>query len=64
MGEELVKWVTAQLQEIEAEKYVSVAPVRAKVKYVLSNPSFAANAKRIGEKMPGYGGAAEAARLI
>ena len=51
-------------EDPQAEKYVSVDEVRAKVRHVLSNPSYTANAKRIGEKMRGYGGAAEAARLI
>ncbi len=51
-------------EDAEAEKYVSVDEVRAKVKHVLSDPSFTANARRIGKEMRSYGGASEAARLV
>lgn len=47
-----------------AEKHVSVEEVRARVSHVLSNPSYADSARRLGEKMWSYGGASEAARLI
>jgi len=46
------------------KKRVQVEEVRAKVKQVLSNPSFAKNARRISEQMQLYGGATEAAYLI
>jgi UDP:flavonoid glycosyltransferase YjiC (YdhE family) len=41
-----------------------VEEVRAKVKQVLSDPSFARNARRISEQMQVYGGASKAAYLI
>jgi UDP:flavonoid glycosyltransferase YjiC (YdhE family) len=46
------------------KKRVSSEEVRTKVFNILSDGSFAANAKRIGERMKTYGGAFEAARLI
>jgi len=45
-------------------KQVSVEELRAKVRRVLSDPSFRRNAGRIAETMRTYGGASEAARLI
>ncbi|MGB6065255.1 MAG: nucleotide disphospho-sugar-binding domain-containing protein [Desulfomonilaceae bacterium] len=45
-------------------KQVSAEEVRTKVFNILSDASFAANAKRIGEIMKTYRGASEAARLI
>jgi len=51
-------------EDESAEKHVSVEEVRAKVRQVLSDPSFATNARRLGEKMRRYGGASGAARLI
>ncbi len=45
-------------------KHVRAEEVQAKVRYVLSDPSFTINARRISEKMQTYGGATEAARLI
>jgi MGT family glycosyltransferase len=45
-------------------KEVSGADVRIKVHNILSDLSFAQNAKRISERMKTYGGASEAARLI
>ena len=51
-------------EDASSEKHVSVEEVRAKVKHVLCDPSFAVNAGRIGEEMRRYGGAPEAARLI
>lgn len=51
-------------EDVSGEKHVSVEEVRAKVRQVLSDPSFTINARRIGEKMQAYGGAFEAARLI
>lgn len=52
------------VEDISGEKHVSGEEVRAKVKRVLSDPSFTENARRLGEKMRAYGGAPEAARLI
>jgi UDP:flavonoid glycosyltransferase YjiC (YdhE family) len=46
------------------KRLVRVEELRAKVRQVLSDPSYAANARRISEKMRTYGGAPEAARLI
>jgi MGT family glycosyltransferase len=46
------------------KKRVPVEEVRAKVKQVLSDPSFARNARRISEQMQVYGGASKAAYLI
>ena len=46
------------------KKHVSAEEVRAKVFKILSDPSFAENAKRISERMKTFGGASEAARLI
>lgn len=46
------------------KKQVSSAEVRTKVFNILSDGSFAENAKRIGERMKSYGGPFEAARLI
>lgn len=47
-----------------AEKHVSVEEIRAKVRQVLSNRSYAESARRLGEKMRSYGGASDAASLI
>ena len=46
------------------KKQVSAEEVRTKVFNILSDASFAENAKRISERMKAYGGASEAARLI
>jgi len=51
-------------EDAEGEKHVSTEEVLAKVREVLSNPSYAENARRLGGKMRAYGGAPEAARLI
>lgn len=51
-------------EDAEAEKHVSVDEVRAKFKRVLSDPSYAENARLVGERMRDHGGASEAARLI
>jgi UDP:flavonoid glycosyltransferase YjiC (YdhE family) len=45
-------------------KHVQAEDVRAKVRRILSDPSFTANARRISEKLRAHGGASEAARLI
>jgi UDP:flavonoid glycosyltransferase YjiC (YdhE family) len=46
------------------KKYVPAEELRAKVRQVLSGPSYAINARRVSGKMQTYGGAPEAARLI
>ncbi|MGQ9571902.1 MAG: glycosyltransferase [Dehalococcoidia bacterium] len=46
------------------QKRVSVEELRAKVRQVLSDPSYKAGARRIATSIRAYGGAAEAARLI
>jgi UDP:flavonoid glycosyltransferase YjiC (YdhE family) len=46
------------------KREVNVDELRAKVMRVLSDPSFAANARRIGEKAKTYRGAPQAAHLI
>ena len=45
-------------------KHVCVEELRARVERVLSDPAFAANARRIGESLRALGGAPEAARRI
>jgi len=45
-------------------KRVRVDELRANVRHVLSDPSFADNARRIGQRLRAYGGAAQAAHLI
>lgn len=45
-------------------KRLGANDLRAAVRRVLSDPSYAANAKRIGEAMRAYGGAPGAARLV
>jgi UDP:flavonoid glycosyltransferase YjiC (YdhE family) len=52
------------VEDETAEKHVSVEEVRAKVKHVLSNSSYADSARHLSRKMRSYGGASEAARLI
>ena len=46
------------------KKRVDARELRAKIEKVLSDPSYAANARRISERLRAYGGASEAARLI
>ena len=46
------------------KKHVDVDELRAKIETVLSDPSYTANARRMGERLRAYGGAPEAARLI
>jgi UDP:flavonoid glycosyltransferase YjiC (YdhE family) len=46
------------------KKHVDADELRTKVKQVLADPSYTANARRIGEQLRAYGGAPEAARLI
>ena len=52
------------VEGVSGEREVPVEELRAKVRKVLSDPSFTENARRLGEKMRAYGGASEAARLI
>ncbi len=56
--------VVIPTQGASGDKELSVEELRSKVRQVLSDPSFAANARRVAEDMRNYGGAAEAARLI
>jgi hypothetical protein len=49
---------------IRARKHVEAEELRAVVRQVLAEPSYAENARRASEKLREYGGAAEAARLI
>jgi len=46
------------------KKYVSANDLRDKTYAILSEKSFAANARRLGEKLKTHGGAPQAARLI
>lgn len=51
--------------ENDAEgKRVNVEELRATVRHVLSDPTFAVNARRISQRMRNYGGPSQAARLI
>jgi len=45
-------------------KQVRVEDLRATVRRVLTDPSFTANARRVGERLRAYGGAVHAAHLI
>jgi MGT family glycosyltransferase len=56
--------VVVPAQGASGEKEMSVEELRGRVRQVLSDPSFGANARRIAETIRGYGGAPEAARLI
>ena len=49
---------------ISGEKRVDVEELRATVRRVLTDPSFLAHARQIGEKLRTYGGASQAANLI
>ena len=46
------------------KKRVSVEALRAAVRRVLTDPSIASHAARVGNQLRTYGGAAQAARLI
>jgi len=52
------------IESARHKKHVCVDELRAKVKQVLADPAYTANARRISDKMQTYGGAAEASRLI
>lgn len=56
--------VVTPTEGASGEKSLPPEELRSKVRQVLSDPSFAAGARRVAESMRGYGGAAEAARLI
>jgi UDP:flavonoid glycosyltransferase YjiC (YdhE family) len=56
--------VIVPVQHTSGEKQVHNAELRAAVKRVLSDPAFANNARRIGERIRTYGGAVQAAHLI
>jgi UDP:flavonoid glycosyltransferase YjiC (YdhE family) len=51
-------------KDASGKKHVQVKDLRAKVRRVLSDPSYTVNARRVSEKMQTFGGASEAARLI
>ncbi len=52
------------VEDEELEKHVSVEELWQKVQQVLSDPSYAENARQLGEKMRGYGGGSKAVQLI
>ncbi len=52
------------VETIAGKKRVPAEELRAAVRRVLSDPSFAANARRMRDKLCAYGGAAQAAELI
>jgi len=52
------------VQSVSGKKHVLVEELRATVRRVLADPSFADNARRMSEKILAYGGASQAARLI
>ncbi len=52
------------VEKARGNKHVPVEELRAKVRKVLSDPSYAERAKVMGERLRAYGGAPEAARLI
>jgi UDP:flavonoid glycosyltransferase YjiC (YdhE family) len=56
--------VVVPTEGASGEKGLSLEELRSKVRQVLSDPSFASNARQVAENMRNYGGAAEAARLI
>lgn len=51
-------------EDASRKKHVRVDELQAKIRKVLSDPSYATNAMRIGEKMQTYGGASKAAYLV
>jgi MGT family glycosyltransferase len=52
------------IESARHKKHVCVDELRAKVKQVLADPAYTANARRISDKMQTYSGAGEASRLI
>src|SRR5262249_58021515 len=53
-----------RVEEDRGEKRVSVEELRETVRRVLSDPSFADNARRVAQKLRSYGGPSRAAQLI
>jgi UDP:flavonoid glycosyltransferase YjiC (YdhE family) len=53
-----------RVENSTGEKLVNVEELRETVRRVLSDPSFAKNAKRIAQKLRSYGGPSQAAQLI
>jgi UDP:flavonoid glycosyltransferase YjiC (YdhE family) len=49
---------------ISGKKYVGTEELRTTVWHVLTNPSFAQNARRMSEKLRAYGGASQAVSII
>jgi UDP:flavonoid glycosyltransferase YjiC (YdhE family) len=56
--------VVLPIGDVTGKRKVVVEELRAKVQQVLSDPAYALNARRAGEKLRNHGGAPEAARLI
>ncbi len=52
------------VERVAGKKHVRAADVRAAVTRVLTDPSFEASARRMGERLRTYGGAEHAAHLI
>ncbi len=52
------------VETVAGKKRVSAEALRATVRRVLADPSFAANARRMRDKLRAYGGASRAAELI
>jgi MGT family glycosyltransferase len=51
-------------EDASRKRHVRTDELRAKVRQILSDPSYTVNARRVSEKMQTYGGASEAAHLI
>lgn len=56
--------VFVTVENHRGEKHVNIDDLRTAVNRVLSEPSYAENAKRISQKLHRYGGASQAAQLI
>lgn len=56
--------VIVPVEQAGGKKRVDAEALRAAVKRVLSDPSFADNARRVSERLRAYGGASQAAHLI
>jgi UDP:flavonoid glycosyltransferase YjiC (YdhE family) len=52
------------VETVSGEKHVDVDELRAAVDRVLTDPSFADNARRLGKRLRAYGGATRAADLV
>ncbi len=55
-------WVP--VENISGKKFVKTEELRATIRRVLADPSFAENARQIAGKLRTYGGASQAAQLI